>query len=175
MSGVFIVAAKRTPFGKFGGAFKKKTITDLTEKESTQPDTPLSGTTTNQNSLFRSRDYLSANQGPVFHPPPSLRCGVPKERPAYMINRLCGSGFQSVVNAAQEIKLGSMWFSDGFIRNSGESSIVAAGGSENMTQMPYLIRDARFGIPFGTMPPVIVASFIISGTDRIRKYWSPIG
>ena len=39
----------------------------------------------------------------------ALRCGVPLERPAYMVNRLCGSGFQSVVNAAQEIKLGT-WF-----------------------------------------------------------------
>ena len=37
---------------------------------------------------------------------------------------------------------------------SGESDIVTAGGAENMSQYPYVIRDARFGIPFGTVPPV---------------------
>ena len=39
----------------------------------------------------------------------------------------------------------------------GDSSIVAAGGVENMSQYPYVIRDARFGIPFGTVPPVSIS------------------
>ena len=52
------------------------------------------------------------------------------------MNRLCGSGFQAVVTAAQEIQL-------------GESDIVLCGGSENMSQAPYALRDARFGTKLG--------------------------
>lgn len=52
------------------------------------------------------------------------------------MNRLCGSGFQAIVTAAQEIQL-------------GESDIVLCGGSENMSQAPYALRDARFGTRLG--------------------------
>ncbi|KAL5267557.1 hypothetical protein ACHWQZ_G004556 [Mnemiopsis leidyi] len=142
MSGIFIVAAKRTPFGKFGGSLKKKSITDLSEialkaaltQAGLDPEHISSTVIGNVCPVTSKEGIYSARHV-------ALRCGVPKERPAYMINRLCGSGFQSVVNAAQEIKL-------------GESDIVAAGGAENMSQYPYVIRDARFGIPFGTVPPL---------------------
>ena len=49
----------------------------------------------------------------------------------------------------------------------GDSSIVAAGGVENMSQYPYVIRDARFGIPFGTVPPVSI--FYIIGKMKIPQ------
>ena len=52
------------------------------------------------------------------------------------MNRLCGSGFQAIVTAAQEIQL-------------GESDVVLCGGSENMSQAPYALRDARFGTKLG--------------------------
>lgn len=61
------------------------------------------------------------------------------ETPAHAVNRLCGSGFQSVVTGCQEIELGF-------------SNVVLTGGTENMSQAPYVLRNARFGIKLGTDP-----------------------
>jgi len=66
----------------------------------------------------------------------SLKSGVPKEVPALTVNRLCGSGIQSVVSAAQMIQL-------------GEASWVLAGGMENMSQAPHVLRGARAGMRLG--------------------------
>jgi len=142
MSGIFIVAAKRTPFGKFGGALKKKSITDLSEiaLKAALAQAGLEGEHISS-TVVGNVSPVTSKEGIYSARHTALRCGVPQERPAYMVNRLCGSGFQSVVNAAQEIKL-------------GDSDIVAAGGTENMSAYPYVIRDARFGIPFGTVPPL---------------------
>ena len=65
-----------------------------------------------------------------------LKVGVPKEVPALTVNRLCGSGHQAVVNAAQMIAL-------------GEAAWVLAGGMENMSQAPHVLRGARGGIRLG--------------------------
>jgi acetyl-CoA acetyltransferase family protein len=66
----------------------------------------------------------------------SLKAGIPIEVPALTVNRLCGSGMQSVVSAAQMIQL-------------GESSIVLAGGMESMSQSPHVIRGMRWGVGLG--------------------------
>src|SRR6185503_6669869 len=68
-----------------------------------------------------------------------LKAGVPKETPALTVNRLCGSGIQSIVNGAQMIRL-------------GEAKTVLAGGMENMSQAPFALYGARSGIPFGVQP-----------------------
>jgi len=65
-----------------------------------------------------------------------LKAGVPIETPALTVNRLCGSGIQSVVSAAQMIRL-------------GEARLTLAGGMENMTQAPHVIRGARSGFGLG--------------------------
>jgi acetyl-CoA acetyltransferase family protein len=65
-----------------------------------------------------------------------LKAGVPVETPALTVNRLCGSGIQSVISAAQMIRL-------------GESRLAIAGGMENMTQAPHVIRGARSGLRLG--------------------------
>src|SRR5213593_4473529 len=65
-----------------------------------------------------------------------LKAGVPKNVPALTVNRLCGSGIQSVINAAEQIEF-------------GESNTVLAGGMENMSQAPYVIRGARKGLKLG--------------------------
>jgi acetyl-CoA acyltransferase 2 len=66
----------------------------------------------------------------------ALKAGVPIDRPALTVNRLCGSGIQSIVSGAQMILL-------------GEASCVAAGGIENMSQAPHLIEGGRDGFRFG--------------------------
>src|SRR5204862_4811659 len=65
-----------------------------------------------------------------------LKAGVPKEVPALTVNRLCGSGFESIVQGAQRILL-------------GEATTVLAGGMENMSQAPHVIRGARKGLKLG--------------------------
>src|SRR5262249_57027275 len=66
----------------------------------------------------------------------ALKAGIPQEVPALTVNRLCGSGMQSIVSAAQMIQL-------------GESRIALAGGMESMSQAPHVIRGARWGIGLG--------------------------
>src|SRR5437868_6024109 len=66
----------------------------------------------------------------------ALRAGLPVEVPALTLNRLCGSGMQSIVSAAQMIQL-------------GESKIALAGGMESMSQAPHVIRGARWGLALG--------------------------
>ncbi|XP_071454509.1 3-ketoacyl-CoA thiolase, mitochondrial [Hetaerina americana] len=136
--GVFIVAAKRTPFGTYGGKFIKKSASELQEVAAkaaltagnVKPelvDSVVIGnvlSATSPDSIFMSRHVL-------------LRCGIPLDRPALTVNRLCGSGFQSVVNGAQNILV-------------GESKIVLTGGTDNMSQAPHMVRNVRFGVPLGS-------------------------
>jgi acetyl-CoA acetyltransferase family protein len=68
-----------------------------------------------------------------------LKSGVPKEVPALTVNRLCGSGIQSIINAAEQIEL-------------DESKTVLAGGMENMSQAPFVVRGARKGLRLGQAP-----------------------
>jgi acetyl-CoA acyltransferase 2 len=133
---IVILAGARTPFGRFGGAFKRLTATELgvfagiaaMERANVSPadvDHVIFG-----NVLQTSSDaiYLARHVG--------LHAGIPKNSPALTVNRLCGSGFQSIISGAQLLLL-------------GEANLVLAGGTENMTQAPHVIRDARWGLPLG--------------------------
>ena len=133
---IVILAGARTPFGKFGGAFKRLTATELgvfagiaaIERANVSPadvDHVIFG-----NVLQTSSDaiYLARHVG--------LHAGIPKNSPALTVNRLCGSGFQSIISGAQLLLL-------------GEANLVLAGGTENMTQSPHVVRDARWGLPLG--------------------------
>jgi acetyl-CoA acetyltransferase family protein len=68
-----------------------------------------------------------------------LKAGVPKHVPALTVNRLCGSGIQSIVSAAEQIQL-------------DEATTVLAGGIENMSQAPFVVRGARKGLKLGQNP-----------------------
>jgi len=71
----------------------------------------------------------------------ALKAGVPVDKPALTVNRLCGSGIQSVVSAAHSIMV-------------GEARLCLAGGMENMSQVPHVIRGAREGFRFGMEPKI---------------------
>lgn len=135
---VFIVGAKRTPFGSFGGSLKHLSATDLAVHSSKAAiahakispekiDESIFG-----NVIGSSLDstYLSRHVG--------LKCGVPVHKPALTINRLCGSGFETVCIGAEAVQLGN-------------SSITLCGGTENMSQAPMVIDglSARFGTALG--------------------------
>lgn len=134
---VFIVAAKRTPFGTYGGKFVNKSATDLSEVAVKAALAAGNVDPCTVDSVVMGNVLVSSAPDGAFLPRHVLlRSGIPLEKPALGINRLCGSGFQSVVNAAQEIQL-------------GESNIVVAGGADNMSQAPFAIRNMRFGTVLG--------------------------
>uniref|UniRef100_A0A8C9PE79 Mitochondrial 3-ketoacyl-coa thiolase n=1 Tax=Spermophilus dauricus TaxID=99837 RepID=A0A8C9PE79_SPEDA len=139
LRGVFIVAAKRTPFGAYGGLLKDFTATDLTEFAAkaalsagkVPPETVDSVIVGNVMQSSSDAIYLARHVG--------LRVGLPEEAPALTVNRLCGSGFQSIVNGSkiQEICV-------------KDAEVVLCGGTESMSQSPYYVRNIRFGTKFGT-------------------------
>jgi acetyl-CoA acetyltransferase family protein len=71
----------------------------------------------------------------------ALKAGIPIERAALTLNRICGSGIQSVVSACHAMGM-------------GEARLCVAGGMENMSQAPFVLRGIRTGIRFGTQPPL---------------------
>lgn len=132
MEKIVVVAGKRSPFGAFGGSLKDISATDLTvhsakatlEQIGMQPDKIDHIVIGNVVQSGADAAYLARHVG--------LKIGVPVDRPAYLVGRLCGSGFQSWINAAQMIQ-------------TGEAITVLAGGVEQMSLVPYVMRGVRFG------------------------------
>jgi len=133
---IFIVGAKRTPFGAFGGKLKSQTATDLATHASKAAiaESGLAAAKIDEtffgNVIQTSLDacYLSRHA--------ALRAGTPIANPSMTINRLCGSGFETVIMGAESIML-------------GRAHAVLAGGSENMSGAPMVIDGvtARFSPP----------------------------
>ena len=131
MEKIVFISGKRTPFGAFGGSLKDISATELTVIAG--KETLASGNVKPENidhvvigNVVQSgadAAYLARHVG--------LKMGIPIHVPAYNVNRLCGSGFQSWINAAQMIL-------------TGESKCVLAGGVEQMSQIPYVARKVRF-------------------------------
>ncbi|CAK9802506.1 3-ketoacyl-CoA thiolase, mitochondrial [Anthophora quadrimaculata] len=135
--GVFIVAAKRTPFGTMGGVFINKSATDLSVVAATSALQSAKLKPERIDSVvFGNVLPLSSADGAFLARHVALKSGVPLEKPAFSVNRLCGSGFQSIVNGTQSIL-------------TGESEIVLTGGAENMSQSPFVVRNIRFGTTLG--------------------------
>ncbi len=138
---IFILAAKRTPFGTFGGALGDLTATELgvhaAKAAIAQSGVPADdfGHVVLGNVVQTSADaiYLSRHVG--------LRAGLPERVPALTVNRLCGSGFEAVIQAAMLIE-------------TGQAEVVLAGGTESMSQAPLVLRGTRWGFPLGKPPPV---------------------
>jgi acetyl-CoA acyltransferase 2 len=136
MKDIVIVDGARTPMAEYNGQFADISAIDLAviaakaalERSGFSPDEMdhvIVG-----NALQTSGDaiYGARHVG--------LKAGVPKHVPALTVNRLCGSGIQSVINAAEQIEL-------------DEAKTVLAGGMENMSQSPHVIRGARKGWKLG--------------------------
>jgi acetyl-CoA acyltransferase 2 len=133
---VFILGGKRTPMGEYVGALKDFSAIDLgaiasraaLETAGVAPeeiDHTIMG-----NALQTSGDAIYGARHVA------LKAGVPFERPALTVNRLCGSGIQAIVSGAQMIQL-------------GEARTCLVGGMESMSQAPHVIRGARSGFALG--------------------------
>ncbi len=135
MRKVYLVGANRTPIGKFGGGLASLTAADL-------------GTITAKESLKRANlkpdqiqevifgNARQAGVGPNVARQITFRAGIPTSVPAYTINKACGSSLKAIINAYQSIVL-------------GDTDIILAGGTESMSNTPYLLPNIRWGLPLG--------------------------
>lgn len=155
MREVVIVSAVRTPIGSFGGALKDVSAVDL-------------GTIAVKEALKRANldpalvdevifgNVLQAGLGQNVARQVSVHAGIPIEVPSFTVNKVCGSGLKTVSLAAQAIL-------------AGEADIVVAGGTENMSQAPYIMKSARWGQKMGN--GIIEDSMVNDGlTDVFNNY-----
>ncbi|HXH41129.1 MAG TPA: thiolase family protein [Thermoanaerobaculia bacterium] len=132
---IYLIAAVRTPIGKFGGGLSLLTAVEL-------------GTASAKETLARSGIDPNAVDEAIFgnarqagvRPNPgrqiAVRSGLRHEAPAYTVNQACGSGLRAIMNAADQIRL-------------GQASVVLAGGTESMSNTPYMLPRARWGYRMG--------------------------
>ena len=145
---VFVVSAARTAIGTFGGSLKEVPLGDL-------------ATTAVRAAIERSGAPIDAvghlAMGNVIPTEPrdaylsrvaAMQAGLPQEVPAFNVNRLCGSGLQAIVSAAQSILL-------------EDTDIAIGGGAESMSRSPYLAQGARWGARMGDMQMVDYMSNIL--------------
>src|SRR6202171_5402568 len=135
MKPVYLAGAVRTPIGRFGGSLQSWTAADL-------------GTAVAKEALRRAQvrpDQVDdsiwgcarqAGGGPNIARQITFRASVPDRVPAFTVNQACGSGLRAIILAAEKIML-------------GRADIVLAGGTENMSRVPYFAEGARFGISMG--------------------------
>src|SRR2546428_11161716 len=131
--------ARRTPFGTYGGSLKDQSATDLgihaaraaIAQAWVEPEDIDNVVFGNVAQTSPDAIYLARHVG--------LRSGLPQRVRALTVNRLCGCGFQAVVDAALEML-------------AGHSECALVGGTENMSQAPHVARDLRFGVALGKSP-----------------------
>ena len=135
MREVVIVSAVRTPIGSYGGVFKDVSAVNLgvAAVKEAMKRIELDPSTVDE-LIFGN--VLQAGQGQNVARQVSVHSGIPISVPSYTVNKVCGSGLKTVALAAQSIMC-------------GESEIVVAGGTENMSQAPYLLKNNRWGQRMG--------------------------
>ncbi|HJT54962.1 MAG TPA: acetyl-CoA C-acetyltransferase [Ktedonobacteraceae bacterium] len=139
MQDIYIIDGARTPVGILQGSLSDISAIDLgviaakgaIERSGVNPQ--LIDQVVMGNVIQTSKDAI------YFARHVALKAGLPIETPALTVNRLCGSGLQAIVSAAQMLQL-------------GEGQIALAGGAENMTQAPHVLRGARTGYKLGQAP-----------------------
>src|SRR5436305_2727973 len=139
MQEIYIIDGARTPVGVLQGSLSDVSAIDLGvvaaqgALERSGVDPKLVDQVVIGNVIQSSKDAI------YFARHVALKAGVPIDTPALTVNRLCGSGLQAIVSAAQMLLV-------------GEGQIALAGGAENMTQSPHVLRGARTGYKLGQAP-----------------------
>ena len=132
---MYILSAVRTPIGKFGGSLASQSAADMgvvaakaaIERAGAQPQQI-------EEAIFGNARQAGGGPNPARQI--SIRSGVPKEVPAYTVNKACASGLKSIALAYQEIATGNL-------------DCVLAGGTESMSRLPYYLDGARWGYRLG--------------------------
>jgi acetyl-CoA C-acetyltransferase len=145
MKPIWIISAKRTPIGRFLGGLARKSAVDLAVAAG---KAALAGIDPAQIDLVVVGNVLGAGLGMNVARQTGIGVGLPVEVPAYTVNMMCASGLQAVILAAQAIE-------------TGAARMVLCGGTESMSNAPYLLERARSGYKFGD--GVLVDSMVRDG------------
>lgn len=138
MSKVFLVSAKRTAIGNFGGGLKSVPASELAAT-AVKGALAAANVTPDQLDELLMGNVISAGQGMGPGRQAALAAGIPVETPAYTVNMICGSGMKVVMDAAAHIK-------------AGDADLIMACGGENMSRFPYVVSsDIRFGAKMGNL------------------------
>lgn len=132
---IYLIAAVRTPIGKFGGGLASLTAPQL-GTASAKATLERSGIDPNAVDEVIFGNARQAGVGPNAARQIAIKSGLRHEVPAYTVNQACGSGLRAILNAADQIRL-------------GQASVVLAGGTESMSNTPYLLPRARWGYRMG--------------------------
>ena len=132
---IVILSAVRTPIGKYGGAFKDTSAVSLGVAASVEA-MKRGGITPDQVDEVIFGMARQAGNRPNPARQVLYRSGIPVDRPAFTVNKACASGMKAIALAGHSLLL-------------GENNIVLAGGTENMSQIPYLLDGARWGYRLG--------------------------
>lgn len=156
MSKVFIVAAKRTALGSFGGSLAG---VDAATLGATAIKDALAAAKVNPEHVDEVivGNVISAGQGMGPGRQAAMQAGIPASVPAYTLNMICGSGMKTIMDGAAHIK-------------AGDADIVVAAGMESMSNIPYLMpAKTRFGSKMGNM--TMVDAMVNDGlTDVFNNY-----
>ncbi|MCF0147878.1 MAG: acetyl-CoA C-acetyltransferase [Clostridium sp.] len=155
MREVVIVSAVRTPIGSFGGGLSSLSAVDLGVIAAKEAIKRANIDPKEINEVLIG-NVLGSGLGQNIARQISVKSGIPVEVPSMTLNKLCGSGLRTISLAAQEIML-------------GDADVILCGGTESMSNSPYLIKTARFGQRMGDGK--IIDSMIEDGlTDAFNKY-----
>lgn len=155
MKDVVIVSAVRTPIGNFGGVFKNTSAVQLGVMAVKEAVSRIKLDLSEIDEVIIG-NVLQAGLGQNVARQIAINSGIPSSVPSYTVNKLCGSGLKSIQLAAQSII-------------AGENDVVIAGGTENMSQSPYIIPTARFGSKMGNV--TMVDSMLTDGlVDAFNQY-----
>ncbi len=136
---VVFLAAKRTPFGTFGGSLKDLTATDLGVQASKAALAQAGVAAHHFGHVVLGNVAQTSTDAIYFSRHVGLRAGLPQSTPAVTVNRLCGSGFEAVIQGAMHLL-------------TGQAEVVLTGGAESMSQSPLVLRGTRWGHPLGKVP-----------------------
>jgi acetyl-CoA C-acetyltransferase/acetyl-CoA acyltransferase 2 len=138
---VFLVHGKRTPFGKFGGSLKDITPVDLAVHASKALISEINLAPTKIDQVILGNVVPSSTDTMYGGRHLALKLGCEIKTPGLVLNRLCGSGIEAILQATHLIKL-------------GEAECVLAAGTENMSMVPHLVYGGRFGTKYGALKNV---------------------
>ncbi len=135
MKEVVVVSGVRLPVGSYGGSLKDITAIDMGAMVVKEAVKRAGIQPSDVDEVVIGQVGEVAENGFIARAV-SLKAGMPKETTAYSVNRQCGSGLQSIAEAVMEIQ-------------TGQADVVVAGGTENISRLPYYVNDARWGARMG--------------------------
>lgn len=138
---IYLVQGKRTPFGKFGGSLKDVTPVDLAVHAAKALISEIKLDASKIDQVILGSVVPSSTDTMYGGRHLALKLGCRQETPGVVVNRLCGSGIEAILDAARLIKL-------------GEAQCVLAAGTENMSMVPHLVYGSRFGTKYGSLKTV---------------------